>query len=279
MRYIILFIVIALFVTACSIEDDTYSNSEVVVEGWIDNGKFPIVILSRTVPISSEYHSIDDLSDYIERWATVTVNDGEQDVVLVGRYDDNYFPPYIYTTSEMRGVTGRTYNLTIDCLDGIHVEATTSIPPVATVDSFCIEPVETNDTLRQLYGYISRPFGNTMYYKFFTHVLEKRYYYMSSYLGITNSDLLPANGKMAVYQGRINIEKDFNPYFSVGDTVMVKFAQIDSMAYSFWRDFEDMTTLSRNPLFPVTNNLNSNIKGGLGYWFGYGSSFYSVIIE
>lgn len=44
---------------------------------------------------------------------------------------------------------------------------------------------------------------------------------------------------------------------------MVKLASITEEAYRFWRDFEDMTTLSRNPLFPVTNNLHSNIDGAL----------------
>ena len=37
-----------------------------------------------------------------------------------------------------------------------------------------------------------------------------------------------------------------------------------------------MTILSRNPLFPVAKNLQSNMTGALGYWFGYGSSFYYV---
>lgn len=39
-----------------------------------------------------------------------------------------------------------------------------------------------------------------------------------------------------------------------------------------------MTTLSRNLLFPVTNNLHSNIDGGLGYWFGYGACFATLTV-
>jgi len=60
------------------------------------------------------------------------------------------------------------------------------------------------------------------------------------------------------------------------DTVMVKFTAIDDDAYEFWRNFEDMADLSRNPLFPVVKNLHSNVSGALGYWFGYGSTFYLV---
>lgn len=101
---------------------------------------------------------------------------------------------------------------------------------------------------------------------------------MSSYLGIAEGRMLPADGKMPVNPGRLNIDSDFTPCFEAGDTVMVKLASITEEAYRFWRDFEDMTTLSRNPLFPVTNNLHSNIDGGLGYWFGYGACFATLTV-
>jgi hypothetical protein len=40
-----------------------------------------------------------------------------------------------------------------------------------------------------------------------------------------------------------------------------------------------MLTLSRNPLFPVKKNLNGNVTGALGCWFGYGATQYQVVIE
>ncbi|MGO5243946.1 hypothetical protein ACTQ16_01355 [Prevotella sp. LCP21S3_D2] len=39
-----------------------------------------------------------------------------------------------------------------------------------------------------------------------------------------------------------------------------------------------MLALSRIPLMPVNTNLKSNVHGALGYWQGYGSSFYEVRI-
>ena len=30
---------------------------------------------------------------------------------------------------------------------------------------------------------------------------------------------------------------------------------------------------------PVNSNLKSNVQGALGYWLGYGSSFYAVRIK
>lgn len=278
MRQLIIATIIALL-SACTVDYDTDSHSDIVVEGWIDSGGFPVVMLTRSIPISTEYQSLDSLDNYIERWATVNVSNGERNVTLIGTYNNNYYPPYIYTTTDMRGEVGKTYSLTVDCADGTHAEAITTVPEPVRIDSFKQARVETSDTLRQLYGFITDKHIDTKYYKLFTHVQGYKYGYMSSYLGITNSDILPSDGKIAVNKGRINMEKNFTPYFAVGDVVMVKLARIDDAAYQFWRDFEDMTTLSRNPLFPVTNNMHSNIKGGLGYWFGYGSSSYIVKIS
>ena len=134
------------------------------------------------------------------------------------------------------------------------------------------------DTLRQVYAYMRDDGTKDGGYKLFTYVYGEEKGFMSAYLGISAADRLPDGRRMAVSRGRQNLTSDFTPYFAVGDTVMVKLARIDETAYRFWRDFEDMVTLSRNPFFPVTNNLHSNITGGLGYWFGYGSDVKSVIV-
>ena len=70
--------------------------------------------------------------------------------------------------------------------------------------------------------------------------------------------------------------ENYSRYFSVGDSVIVKFVNMDSVSYNFWKSFEDIRMLSRNPLFPALDNMESNIRGGLGYWCGYGASYYPV---
>lgn len=263
---------------ACTDDDLPAVEQELVVEGWIDSNGFPIVMLTRSIPVSTEYQPLDDLSKYMERWARVAVSDGEREVVMVGKFDLNYFPPYIYTTSEMRGEAGKTYHLTVDCADGSHAEAVTTIPAPVPIDSISQERVEGSDTLRQLYAFVTDDRAEMRFYKVFVHVRNRDKGYLSAYLGITNSSLLPGDGRIAVNQGRINLDKDFTPYFAVGDTVTVKLAHISEPTYGFWRSFEDMGALSRNPLFPVTDNLPSNVNGAIGYWFGYGSSVRVVTV-
>ena len=268
----------AALASGCDHGLDVEGGGELVVEGWIDSGQYPVVKLTRTVSVGSEYQSTDNLEDCVEQWARVTVSDGGREVTLIGHRDDSHFPPYVYTTSDMLGVPGRTYTLTVDCLDGTHAEAQTTIPQPAAIDSFAIERVSVADTLRQVYAYVRDDGTKDGGYKLFTYVYGEEKGFMSAYLGISAADRLPDGRRMAVSRGRQNLTSDFTPYFAVGDTVMVKLARIDETAYRFWRDFEDMVTLSRNPFFPVTNNLHSNITGGLGYWFGYGSDVKSVIV-
>ena len=268
----------AALASGCDHGLDVEGGGELVVEGWIDSGQYPVVKLTRTVSVGSEYQSTDNLEDCVEQWARVTVSDGGREVTLIGHRDDSHFPPYVYTTSDMLGVPGRTYTLTVDCLDGTHAEAQTTIPQPAAIDSFAIERVSVADTLRQVYAYMRDDGTKDGGYKLFTYVYGEEKGFMSAYLGISAADRLPDGRRMAVSRGRQNLTSDFTPYFAVGDTVMVKLARIDETAYRFWRDFEDMVTLSRNPFFPVTNNLHSNITGGLGYWFGYGSDVKSVIV-
>lgn len=268
----------AVLPVACERGFGDAAEPQLVVEGWIDSGRFPVVVLSRTVPITDDYQPTGQLAECVERWARVAVSDGEREVVLVGMADESHFPPYVYTTSDLRGEPGRTYRLTVDCPDGTHAEAVATIPEPAAIDSFAVVQADGADTLRQLYAYVAGARGADRCYRVFTQVLGSRYGYLPSYLGLATGDMLPAGGRMPVNRGRTNLESDYTPYFSVGDTVMVKVARIDSAAYSFWRGYEDMIELSRNPLFPVTNNLHSNVSGALGYWFGYGSAFGSVIV-
>ncbi len=269
---LVLLIFSAVVCISCSVSGETTGTESYVVEGWIDSGHFPIVKISRTMSLNSGGTSIDSISNYIERWARVEVSDGERAVILTGMPDKTSLPPYIYTTGDMRGEVGKTYTLTVETHDGHHIEAVTTIPEPVRLDSFSVEDVTGIGDRWSVYGYTH----DRRKCKLFTQVVGLDSDYKSAYLGLYDTDMIGNDGRVAVYRGRTNLKKDFSPYFSNGDTVLVKFSAIDSTAFSFWRSFEDMVTLSRNPLFPVTKNLQSNVKGALGYWFGYGSTFYIV---
>ncbi len=261
----------------CSPDFENDAEPQIVVEGWIESGQFPKVKLTYTVPITDEWQDLSELSRYVEKWARVSISDGEREVLMVGHLEDDEFPSYVYTTSEMRGEVGRTYRLKVDASDDIHAEAVTTIPKAVRIDRFEAERVGADSEEFQLYGYVNVEGKDTNdCYKVLTYVYGEEYGFRSAYMGLFNSLNLADSRRISINKGRVNLEKEFNPYFELGDIATVKLAHLSDEAYIFWRDYEDMKGLSRNPLFPVAKNLHSNIQGGLGYWFGYGVSAYTL---
>ena len=248
-----------------------------VVEGWIDHDGFPVVVLTKTVPIDKSYKDFSTLDEYIIKWAKVTVSDGETEVVLTGKVDKDYFPPYIYTTGQMRGKAGRKYTLTVE-YDQFYAESETTIPYPAEIDSFSVTSVGT-DSLCQLTACFKDPSETTDYYAFFTN-LSNSYYRLSSN-GVLSDESRDSLLRIPVLKPTdmfTDAPDEYTPYFEVGELAMVKFVKMDSVGYRFWKSFEETRSLSRIPFFPITDNMQSNIRGGLGYWIGYGATFYTVPI-
>lgn len=92
----IIIILLSALLLSCSGDYLPEQNDELVVEGWIEDNGFPVVILSKNINISNRYQPLDSLSGCIVKWAKVTVSDGTRSVVLTGRYTKGYMPPYIY---------------------------------------------------------------------------------------------------------------------------------------------------------------------------------------
>ena len=52
-------------------------DQQIVVEGWIENGRPPIVILTTSVSVDGTPRDSTDLKELIIRWGKVTVSDGK----------------------------------------------------------------------------------------------------------------------------------------------------------------------------------------------------------
>ena len=109
----IIYGLLALLVFAGCQEEISDNREEIVVEGWIESGSAPVVILSKTFTVTTE-EKIDEDETIVLPWGKVVVSDGTESVVLTGDYDDQYLPPYIYSSSKIKGVPGRTYYLTVE---------------------------------------------------------------------------------------------------------------------------------------------------------------------
>ena len=139
--------------TACQ-EEFQESGEEFVVEGWIESGGNPVVILTRTFTVTAKEETEEEKSVVLS-WSKVTVSDGEQSVILTGDIDNRYFPPYIYTTSRMKGVPGRTYSLTVET-EGRTMTAQTTIPMPDSLEALTVTPCAEADSLFQITAYYTR---------------------------------------------------------------------------------------------------------------------------
>lgn len=276
MRYLS---VLAILLTLVSCDKDIFVSVEpqMIVEGWIDADGFPMVILTESVVIEdNDYKEYSDLNKYMIKWAKVTVCDGEEEVVLTGKGTKDYFPPYIYTTTRMRGVAGKRYKLTVEYKD-YYAEAETVIPEKISLDSMAVKYCNDKDSLFYIDAFFTDPLQKKNYYKFFTKVVERDSFYLSSDMAVLDdAQFSSSNVSVAVCSGSTIYDESDRMYFGADEKVLLKFVHIDSAAYSYWDMYKDVKAFSRNPLFPYSRNLPSNISGAYGYWFGYGSTEYMV---
>lgn len=245
-----------------------------VIEGWIEEGRFPVVLLSTTVPVGEEEKDMESLRDHVVRWGKVTISDGEREVILTGGPDERFIPPYSYTTARMRGEAGKEYTVTAE-YDGHVATATTVIPEGKDLKYLKAETLSSGKS--RIVAGLKDDASEKNFYKFFVMREGKDSTYMSSFLGLVNDEILKDGvNEVAVYNSMNVREGEFDQYFEKDDVVRVRFCTLDEASWEYWSDFEEIQSLSRNPFFPVSKMIRSNVTGGLGYWAGYGSRYYKV---
>jgi hypothetical protein len=73
------------------------------------------------------------------------------------------------------------------------------------------------------------------------------------------------------------IDRDNFSFFEKGDTITVKFCNIDKATYDFWRTMEYSYASIGNPFSSPTKVL-SNVKGALGYFGGYAVQYKTLVV-
>ena len=141
---------------------------QLVVDGWIENGDYPKVILTYN---SSFFSNLDSASfrSLVASRAKVVVSSGDDSEILTLTYDTAYFPPFVYEGNVMKGNEGRTYKLAVyDELDTVHAQ--TTIPAHQDVDSMWMEFINQNDTMGVLKCSFRDNPSEINYYRTFTRI-------------------------------------------------------------------------------------------------------------
>ena len=282
LKYSVFISIVVLIMLQSGCEEPTFEtnyHSVIVVDGWIENGEFARVLLTRTTP----FFTIVDSSSYldlVETFASISVTNSRETEFLTLTTDNTLFPRHVYKTTSMRGEIGETYTLRVKLYDTI-LTATTTITAPPVIDSLWFEPLPDNDTL------------GSLKLQFTDDALDKNYYRIQVKTGndsrfnpimtstIDDADLTKPSNVWPVLKGGITrIDDAEELYFKKGENVTVKICSIEKEVFEFWRNYQIESLNATNPFASSGNNLKGNIEGeGVGIWSGEGSVYKSIRIE
>ena len=274
----IICMLLLMLLSACQSPYTTPLQEEIIVEGWIESGSGPVVILTKSM-ILEEMQSQTE-GDVLLPWAKVTISDGIDSVVLTGGINHDYFPPYVYTTSHMKGEAGKTYWLRVEYGNRVAM-AKTTIPYPQALEGLQVS--KASDSLYQITAsFIDNPISKD-YYLFQTRIFNKENRYYPAFLGLIDDELLK-DDVLFRHQVQPGIHfmtagvDNYRPYYKEGDSVLIKFSKIDEVSYRVQQSINEIVAFSSNPAFVTDLDLYSNIDGGSGFWCGYGVTQYRVVI-
>ncbi len=242
----------------------------IVVDGWIESGSYPRVIITRSAPY---FEKIDSATyrDLVITRAKVSVIHEKQHEVLTLDKDTMYFPPYIYKGVELAGEAGETYMLKIEYQGEIYT-AETTIPEVPDIDSIWFDQEGTKTELGKIIVRFTDNPREKNYYRFFSQVVDTQYRFYPTYVSTIRD--LDFNGQtldFPVFKGpEGQIDKTGDIHFERGETVRLKICTMDSASFMFWKSVEFEKTNAINPFAASSRNLAGNISSAFGIWCGYG---------
>ncbi len=258
---------VVVLLAACSKQGDP-SEPQLVMEGWIENGGHPIILLSESITVENNKEiSPKDLVNQLAKWAKVTVSNGEKEVVLTGMADSNYFPPYVFTTTRITGEVGKTYSVRVEYKDYV-ATAKTTIPKPVPLDKVYVKTVSKDSLCSVMCGFTDPPEkGN--YYKVFTKTTGKDSHYHPSALSSLSDETLKGYSEIFIYSTQRLLDFIDKPNLKVGEELWIKLYTMDEQAYEYWTNYEVMIASNVANTY-YQNDMKSNVDGALGYWNGYG---------
>lgn len=292
MKYVLQCVLIVFVFVACEKSIDLkpeIQQSLLVVDGQIENGQPPFIQLSNSLNYFSTI-TRDVLANSFVRNAVVTITDGTQthrlreySTPIGGGFNIYYYTlDSIQLATAVFGQFGKKYTLQIQA-NGQQYTAETTIPLLAkTTDSlwWVKAPRNTDSTKVVLMARVTDPKGYGNYARYFTKVNR------GNFLPGANSafDDQVVDGKTYDIQVDQGIDRN-NPhededygYFKRGDTITVKFCNIDKATYNFWRTIEFGYQSVGNPFSSPVKVIGNISNGALGAFSGYAAQYKSLII-
>ncbi|PSL48107.1 uncharacterized protein DUF4249 [Chitinophaga niastensis] len=291
MRNVPFITLIVLIFSAC--EKDISVNlpqqqQQLVVEGKFESGTYPQVILTHSLNYFAKIDPVILLNSFVHN-ATVTVSDGSKTMTLTEQTIDTggvqffvYRPDPNQIASAFKGKLSGIYTLRINA-DNKAYESVTTIP----LNSFKLDSVwwhrvqvKSDTNKARLWARITDPpaFGN--YARYFTKRNSEPF--LPGLNSVINDEVVNGTTFEIPVDAGVNKNKSIDletyAFFNSGDTVTLKFCNIDKATYDFWRTLDFAYNSNGNPFSSPTKILG-NIPGALGYWGGYAVTYKTIIIS
>lgn len=277
-----------------------------VVEGHIEQGTPPVILLTRSVPVFSSISKEAIAQSFVHEAQVVVSTTGrsfslkevssasftvDQKRLLSEQFS---IPPhmlqpgsgylfYIYTADELLGEAGKSYALEIS-YKGKLITSSTTIPhpnPLETIWTVP-HPDPAQDSLVTLMYRYKDPdtLGNSV--RYFTK-RNSEPFYPGPLTSVFNDELI--NGGILSFplergepKGQQEVDMTTYGFFGKGDTITIRWCAIDLPHYRFWLTLESEQNNNGSPI-GTPNITNSNINGGLGIWGGYGVSYHRIVVD
>ena len=293
MKYVYLFLALfACSIISCEKSIDIQPEAQtplLVVDGNIENGKAPLIILSKSIDFFSNL-STDILAKSLVNNAVITLTDGIKTSTLKG-YSKSLGGGYsiVYYTNDSTnpaaaiiGQLGKTYSITIE-YEGKKYESITHIPEIKrTCDSVWWKQAPFSDDTSKvvLMARFTDPAGYGNYIRYYTKVNSDSY--LPGFNSVFDDQVIDGSTyDFQVDQGvdRNNVpdQKEYG-YFKRGDTISLKLSNIDKASFDFWRTLEFSYQSVGNPFSSPTKVMSNVSNGALGGFCGYGSQVRTVIV-
>lgn len=256
---------------------------EIVLEGWIEDDGHPFVMIHNSYTASERYNSVQEvIENKTIFWGKVTISKDDYSDVMTGHLDTMYLPPYYYLSVEIKGKSGNSYQIKAE-YDGQFVTATTTIPSRVEFDSISIEVIDEKRV--KLMGYLQDVDSADNYYVLFYRYRGDKQY-VNCFLGVVSDKEADQEGfiKIPIYNNisvnnlKENVQQP-SRFFALNDTLDIKLSAVDKISYEIWMDISSLSTTSSIAFMPVYKNIKTNIVGGKGYWCGYASSVYRLVLN
>lgn len=272
-KYIFLLSLLGSLAAGCT-TDPVQSERKAVIEGYICSGETPLVIFSSSiVPEISG-----NISDAVINWGRVSVSDGDTTVLLTGRVDDSYLPPFVYYTFDIKGIPGKTYSVTADFKD-LHASAVVRMPEPTPIDSITLKATD-NDSVRAATLHFTSPSDVPAYYYLTLRRNERGSERHPCMMGTLIADKPLTHYSLPIFRPRVRIESTSHKVnLEVGEQWTVGLNRLEKDVYEFWKAYDDMVMFSASPFISTNASLPTNIAGGYGIWSVEGSSTMELNVE